>query len=552
MLLVFGLDGGTLNLAGRWLDEGKLPNLARLCRRARWGELHTVVPPATMPNWTTFMTGVNPGRHGIFDFTQRVPGTYGVRFINSTFRRTPTVWRLLSDAGKRVAVLGMPGTYPPEPLNGCMISGFDSPVTTRANRSFIFPPELADEIMALGGFSFADFQEFHVGPGWYRKALDQLLAGLKAKVRLARHLLRREPWDCFAIVFGESDTVAHHFWHFCDAQSPRHDPEAAAGALGTAIEQVYRAVDRAIGELMAWAAATPAVVVASDHAFGGASARAVYLNRWLAQAGWLRFLPHKPGGAAALAKRALLRAVPARWQAPLFRSFKGRVAERIEASARFGGIDWEHTRAYSEELNYFPSIWINRAGREPRGQVATGDYEKARALLVEALRQWRDAETGEPVVRQAWRREELYSGPWTELAPDVVLELAEERGYSYCCLGSDGGSGAPLRHLQPTELRGGKRYGMSGTHRAEGFYLVATPGDTENPRRAARMEDMAPTMLALCGVAAPAWMEGASAAGNPTGATIEPGEDAGKEKQQYGAADERALENRLRALGYIA
>jgi predicted AlkP superfamily phosphohydrolase/phosphomutase len=90
----------------------------------------------------TFATGVNPGRHGIFDFTRRVFGTYEVTFINSTFRAEPSVWRQLSDQGRRVCVLGLPGTYPPEQINGCMISGFDTPVTTRADASFIYPAEL--------------------------------------------------------------------------------------------------------------------------------------------------------------------------------------------------------------------------------------------------------------------------------------------------------------------------------------------------------------------------------------------------------------------------
>ncbi len=102
-----------------------------------------------------------------------------VRPRNSTFRKAPSIWKHMSDAGRRMAVLGMPGTYPPEPVNGCMVSGFDAPVTTRATRSFIHPRSLGDEIMRLGGFTFADFQEFHVGPGWYRTALSRLLQGVE-------------------------------------------------------------------------------------------------------------------------------------------------------------------------------------------------------------------------------------------------------------------------------------------------------------------------------------------------------------------------------------
>ena len=142
MLLIVGLDGATLDLVEPWATDGTLPNLAQLLREGAWGPLGSTVPPATLPGWTTFMTGVNPGRHGVFDFTRRDPGDYQVRFVNATFRKAQTVWRLLSDADRRVSVLGLPGTYPPEAINGCMISGFDTPVTTRSDDSFA-PPSTA-------------------------------------------------------------------------------------------------------------------------------------------------------------------------------------------------------------------------------------------------------------------------------------------------------------------------------------------------------------------------------------------------------------------------
>jgi hypothetical protein len=164
MLLILGLDGATLDLVEPWIAEGRLPHLARLRRDGAWGRLASTVPAATFPSWTSFMTGVNPGRHGVLDFTRRERGEYRVRFVNATYRKAPTIWRLLSDAGRRVSVLGLPGTYPPEPINGYMVSGFDTPVTTRADERFVYPPAFADEVAAAGGFPFADFQEFSIGP----------------------------------------------------------------------------------------------------------------------------------------------------------------------------------------------------------------------------------------------------------------------------------------------------------------------------------------------------------------------------------------------------
>ena len=188
MLLILGLDGATLDLVEPWTADGTLPNLARLLRQGAWGRLASTMPAATFPSWTTFMTGVNPGRHGVFDFTRRDPGSYRVRFVNATFRKARTVWRLLSDAGRRVSVLGVPATYPPEAINGYMISGFDTPVTTHADASFVHPPEFAAEVEEAGGFPFADFQEFHIGPGWHARAAASLCDGIERKTRRAEVL----------------------------------------------------------------------------------------------------------------------------------------------------------------------------------------------------------------------------------------------------------------------------------------------------------------------------------------------------------------------------
>lgn len=550
MLLILGLDGATLRLARPWMDAGKLPVLAELRRRGRCGVLQSTVPAATLPSWTTFMTGVNPGAHGVFDFTRREPGDYRVRFVNSTFRKAPSIWRRLSDAGRRVAVLGMPGTYPPEPINGLMVSGFDAPVTTRATRAFVHPRSMADEIMRLGGFTFADFQEFHVGPGWYRTAHSRLLQGVERKRDLALALLEREPWDCFCLVFGETDTVAHHFWHFYDRSSPRHDPTGAV-QFGDSIELVYRAVDAAIGRLLERAPAGTQVLVASDHGFGGAGSRAVHLNRFLAARGWLAFDGLGGGGqVAGLAKHAALRLVPPSLQGRAFRTFRGRLADGMETRARFARIDWRRTRAFSEELNYFPSIHLNRAGRDPLGQVEEGDYDRVCEELRRQLLEWRDPESGGAVVRQVWRRDEIYRGPWVEHAPDLILDLAEVDGFSYCTMSSGGRPGPEVRRLEGRELQGGKRFSMSGSHRADGMYLLAADevaaGEAE-----ASIADMAPTVLSLCGLPVPAEMEGRSLVAADAALPAAAAPEEGAAEEFYSAADERVLEERLRALGYL-
>lgn len=551
MLLILGLDGATLDLVEPWIADGTLPHLASLLREGAHGRLASTVPAATFPSWTTFMTGVNPGRHGVFDFTRRAAGDYAVRFVNATYRKAPTIWRLLSDAGRRIAVLGLPGTYPPEPVNGAMLSGFDTPVTLRADARFAHPPELADEVAAVGGFPFADFQEFHIGPGWHAEACRSLCDGIERKTRLAERLLARERWDCFMLLFGESDTGGHHFWALHDAASPRHDG-AQAAALGNPLRTVYAALDDAIGRLLARVGDADVLVV-SDHGFGGAGTTGVRINRWLAEEGFLTFA-ERPAGArwASRLRGAAVRAIPPHWQAACFRLAGGRVASRVESGVRFGGIDWRATRAFSEELNYFPSVWLNVQGRERCGTVPVRAYGDLCGELRERLLAWRDPLHGGPVVRQVWLRDELYQGAHVAAAPDLVLELATPGGYSYVGLPSGGTPGPAIEPLDATTL-GGKLAGMSGSHRPDGLFTLRGARVQAGAVSGVQIADMAPTILALCGVAAPADWDGRTLA-SLRGADLHPVAvgDWRRAERDYDDAASADLQRRLEQLGYLA
>ena len=200
-----------------------MPTLRSLVERGTSGILRSTIPPVTFPAWSSFMTGANPGKHGVFDFTRRLPGSYQIGFVSSRQRRLPTIWRLLSDAGRRVAVLGVPTTYPPEPLNGIMVGGFDSPVATGIDGSFVYPRSFYDEMRAaVGTYAFADFQELRIGPGWHAAALPKLRAGIETKRALAEYVLGRETWDCFMVASTQGAPLSAQF-HLCPLV--RHRPQ---------------------------------------------------------------------------------------------------------------------------------------------------------------------------------------------------------------------------------------------------------------------------------------------------------------------------------------
>ncbi len=458
--LVLGLDGADPDVVLA-LGPERLPTLHRLMAEGAWARLRTVQPPATLPNWTTFLTSVDPGRHGVFDFTTR--HGYDVRFTAGSAREVPTLFARLDRLGLRCACLGFPATWPPERLeHGIFVSGWDAPVAFEADRSFVWPPTLHDELVARFGPLSFDVGEFDAdAPGWHESLPPKLEARIATKVALGEHLLGRGAWDVFALYFGESDTAAHHLWAHHDPRSPRHPgPSGASDGLA----RVYVALDDAVARLLEVAGADAELTLVSDHGSGGASDVTLHLNRALAEAELLRFLPRPRIDVLGYAKDVALTRLPPRLKERLFRLCGAALPSWLESRTRFGAIDFGRTLAFSDELNYFPAIWLNVAGRDPRGFVRPADRARVGRQVERALLALRDPWTGARVVRTVWRREELYDGPFIERAPDLVLELALREGYSYNVRPSPG-PGSVFERLSPSEHLGRKGRSLPGSLR---------------------------------------------------------------------------------------
>ena len=169
--LVLGLDGASWELMDRFIAEGDLPNLESLCSGGLRAPLNSTMPPMTLPSWASMLTGTNPGKHGIFDFVHRRRPGWELEFANASHRRAPTLHQLLSEDGARVASLCVPTTWPPDPGNGVVISGFDSPVSTGIDASHCSSDALFEQLRArFGGVHFADFNECRIDRDWHARA----------------------------------------------------------------------------------------------------------------------------------------------------------------------------------------------------------------------------------------------------------------------------------------------------------------------------------------------------------------------------------------------
>lgn len=568
-VFIVGWDGATFDLIKPWVAEGKLPNIAKIMNGGVHGDLRSTLPPMTFPAWTSFMTGKNPAKHGIFDFTRQRPGSYDLEFLNGGQRKAPTFWKLLSDAGKKVISISVPCTYPPEKVNGVMLSGFDAPGLGGSNAVLdskgMYPPNLCDELMReVGGHPVGSFPMAEINQGQWDKALELIARAIKRKAATTKYLIKNKEWDCAMILFGESDGVGHDFWKFCDPNSPRFTNQP--DNMSDSILRVYQELDRELGEIRELLPEGTTILMMSDHGFGGISDYALYPNTWLRDQGLLKFR----GGLSNWASRKLdaikLRAVatlPSTVKRMIYRAAKGRLGG-IEAKVRYGIIDWDGSQAYFEENPYYPVLWLNVKGRQPNGVVEPGEeYEMLRTKLIDALEEWTDPETGEPVVVRAYRREEVYDGPNIEEAPDIIVHWAEKQGYTYAFrVSSKSVSGEWTEQIDPKVVDKVASFtGKSGSHRDIGIFLAAGPTIQQGKEiHGAHITDVAPTILHLLDVPVPADMDGHVLVNALDDAKVSTEVAIGAAAEQtaevaahvdYDAEDDQAISERLRALGYI-
>jgi len=559
-VFVVGLDGATFDLIDPWVQQGKLPNLAALMRDGAYGVLASTVPPISAPAWVSFMTGVNPGKHGIYHFQEHLAGSYQVRLMNGADVKAPTIWRMLGDAGKVAISVNVAMTFPPERINGLVIAGVDAPGSTS---TYTYPPDLAAELEgAVGEYIIEPGVVEHCRRGHYQEAFDSIMHATEQRMKAVEYLMRAKPWDLFVVNYRATDNIQHHFWQFMDAGHPAHNPELAI-QFGDSILKVYQHLDAWLGRLRQRLDADTALIVMSDHGAGPASSTAVYLNRWLASQGWLTFADQKGASVAgrlrAWTKALLWKAVYGyvrKWfgkrTKDRIRRLFPRLYSRATGPTSYFSIDWSRTRAYSDEFREV--IWINLKGREPQGLVEPGaEYEALRDEIVRRLKTLADPETGALIVEQVYRREEIYCGAQTNEAPDLILTLRQEP-YVSTRLSHTTRSPEPVQTLTAQAMRAD--YLVLGFHRPNGVLLMAGPNIKAGFKlEGAQILDVAPTILHLLGLAVPQEMDGhvLSESLQEPGAVRykEGGYQTGGARPGYSEDEEAAVREKLAGLGYL-
>jgi predicted AlkP superfamily phosphohydrolase/phosphomutase len=358
--VVLGLDGVPYTLLRRFCDEGVMPRVSELLREGTVAPMDTALPEISSTAWTSFMTGVNPGKHAVYGFMDLDPKSYKLQFTNFNSVRTPTLWDYLSREGKRSMVLNIPTTYPARDLIGVLISGFVAIDLKRAT----FPASLVPYLEQVGYKLDVDTTTFKQSTDAF---VDELWDALAKREQVLWHLLTTEAWDLYIGVITETDRLHHYLWAAIEDEGHKYH---------SFFKDYYRKVDAFIGRVREKVGPDPLFMIMSDHGFCEIQ-KEIYLNHWLQEQGYLQFGENPPKSHQDIA---------------------------------------DTTRAF----NMDPArIYVHRKGVYAKGSV---DAQDAPALVDEIARKLATLTVdGKPVIQRIFRKEELYKGYFLPQAPDLVL-----------------------------------------------------------------------------------------------------------------------------------
>jgi len=484
-VLVIGLDGATFSVIDPLIEQGRLPHLAAVIERGARVPLKSTIMPNSYPAWVSATTGVNPGKHSIFwSLIRKENNAYPLQLMNSNDIKARTLWYILGDYGKRAVVVNVPTEYPPRELNGVLVCGA---LTPGSESDYTYPKELKDEILKV----VPDYRcEIDFANISLKELSLEIMHSIQNREQLVLYLMKEKPWDLFFVVFTETDLAQHKYWAGIDPNHPDH--RCFKRRYGSFIHDVYERLDEALGKALDILPAGTAVLVVSDHGFGPFY-QAFSLSQWLMEK---QYLYLKKSTSKSLMKKAV-RSESLRKKLRLLKHYltyylimkKSRLDVRtlrekdVRSSAQAAKrIDWERSSAYHTS-DY--GIRLNLKGREPFGIVMPGEEEsRIKDQIKEELRQLTYS-NGQPVFEAVLTKEEAYSGPFVDRAPDLII---------------------PINHAEAPPIPEKWKYtlthtSLSGTHSPFGILIACGEGIKKNTKlESASIFDLTPSILSLLGI----------------------------------------------------
>lgn len=364
-VVVLGIDGVPQTLLHRFSQDGTMPNISRLLNSGTLSPMNATLPEVSSTSWSTFMSGVNPGRHNIFGFMEIDRNTYAWRFTNFDDMKAKPLWNIAGESGKTSIVMNIPQTYPAQALPGMLVAGFVALDLKKAS----YPDRMHEYLSSIKYRLDVDLRK----AGHTQEYADDIMSTFRKRQEAIHHLYDTEPWDLFIAGITETDRLHHHFWAALDNHHhPQHD----------FFLEFYRELDRFIGSVAAKTGEGIPLIIVSDHGFTECK-QEVYLNYFLQDKGYLRFSKPDPESFAFMT---------------------------------------DDSQAFALD----PSrIYLHKKDRYARGCITSDQCTSLREAIKKDLLAL-EVE-GKKVIREVFYKEDIYSGPFMHEAPDLVV-LAED-GY---------------------------------------------------------------------------------------------------------------------------
>jgi predicted AlkP superfamily phosphohydrolase/phosphomutase len=532
--VIIGLDGATFDVIRPLSEAGRLPVLSSLMREGAKAPLRSTILPNSFPGWASCTTGTSEGMHGVFSPFIKNASRYSVRAMSGRDIQTRNIWDIVTNQGGRSVAINIPTTYPPEPLNGVMVTGM---LTPGLASEFTYPASLKQELLA----ALPDYvieperiPDRHARAAEFRRSIG-------VQERALEFLMGRGEWDFLMVVFAVLDRAQHDYWADMDPEHPRHDPKTPGEFRGF-IHEVYERLDAAIGRLLERLPSDVRVLVVSDHGFCS-ELYEVRINELLASVGLLAFK-------APASRRSRAR----------IREFKEKLSRRLlpaqtngsvlDRKVRYGSafldeIDWTRTRAFFAQDK---GIWVNLCGRERAGIVRESEFDDVLVEARDALIRLKSPVDGEAVFEKVMHRNDAFNGKWAIRLPDLVMVPRRDE-YVY----NERPSYADV--IVPADS-------TTGTHSRDGIFIAWGKGIKNGAgfTRQPDLRDIGATALASLGCPLTVDMDGrvisevfsTSIEASRSGSSYRDAcMAAGSAESVYNAGEEAELRERLRALGYI-
>jgi len=448
-ILVLGFDGASPKLINEWIDE--LPVLRAFKEQGVFGQTIPPIPAQTPVAWATFMTGKNPGNHGIFSFAMRKKGTYERKIIGPETLKSKTLWQILTEAAKKVAAINIPMSDKEE-VRGLVIPGFLS-----RSEGIPHPNNVKEKIKrkfkiekVRGDLDTETLDGVEADPDLFFEKVNEITDEM---AEISLYLLQEEKWDFFMPVFMGLDRIQHFFWKYIDPAHPRHEENK----YSKFVRDFYTRVDKITGDFLKSVDGDTLVIVVSDHGFCPVHTE-VIVNNYLEEQGFLTIKSEK--------------------------------------------INMEKSKAVSYG---YGDIWLNVKGREPKGIINPGEeYETMRNEIIEYLKSV--TIDGKKPIKDIRKREELWWGHYLNEAPD--LSTIFNVGYQAARQPEITNKNKLKRYVNENPRWSG---GHDGTHNptdVQGILGILGPGPPNRKEVKVHLWDITPTILGLMKIPVPADMDG--------------------------------------------